>query len=628
MTASLLRKAILLSFLACMMAYMWPFLADDALISLRYAARLAAGKGLTWNDAGPPVEGYSNLLWVLLCAGLHSAGVPIVLAARILGIACSLLCVHGVLRLIARATQDNTAQWVGGLVVALSAPLAIWGIGGLEQPLLLLLLLLAMAQLAPAFEANILPTAKQSTCAGILLGLACLTRPDTPLWVAAVAATIVWQYGFAAPSLRVALLLSGVAAAFWAGQLLFREAYYHSLWPNTAYAKIAFTPARCLEGAKYLVRFGIDHCIFGVIAVAQLLVWYRKKTIPPIAVLWLVPTVVWATYLVAIGGDIFPGFRHGILLLPLLALLTAFGTGLRPTGNSRIPIAAGVAGIAGLYILLQLHGSQDNIRAREEHWEWRGQTIGTQLARTFGATKPLIALNPAGCIPFWYGHDCLDMLGLNDAYIARHRPADMGQGWLGHELGDGAYVLARQPDMLMLSGIGIDDMYFPGDVFLLNSPVFRQEYVPATFHFAPQTRDCDNHPVQWDFISLKSAPVACDTFHAIFWMRHQSPSIGVVQQETAISVPVYLLRSKDRPIDIHFARDTPTLSLAPNDTLFTPPLFVRAGAKIHMENTAIRLVGAPHGGFFPRDTTVVLGISHQQPQAMLLGEAIDLRLGK
>ncbi|MGB5702608.1 MAG: hypothetical protein WBM48_07315, partial [Polyangiales bacterium] len=41
-----------------------PLTFDDAFISLRYAQRLLEGHGLTWTD-GPPVEGYSNLLWVL-----------------------------------------------------------------------------------------------------------------------------------------------------------------------------------------------------------------------------------------------------------------------------------------------------------------------------------------------------------------------------------------------------------------------------------------------------------------------------------------------------------------------------------------------------------------------------------
>ena len=47
----------------------WPWIVDDAFISLRYAERFVAGDGLTWTD-GEAVEGYSNLAWVLLCAAL------------------------------------------------------------------------------------------------------------------------------------------------------------------------------------------------------------------------------------------------------------------------------------------------------------------------------------------------------------------------------------------------------------------------------------------------------------------------------------------------------------------------------------------------------------------------------
>jgi len=44
-----------------------PFFADDALISLRYADRLLSGHGLTFTT-GEHVEGYSNLLWILVIA--------------------------------------------------------------------------------------------------------------------------------------------------------------------------------------------------------------------------------------------------------------------------------------------------------------------------------------------------------------------------------------------------------------------------------------------------------------------------------------------------------------------------------------------------------------------------------
>ena len=63
----------------------WPYLSDDSLISLRYAVRLASGRGLTWTD-GERVEGYTNLLWVLLNAPAVWLGVDPIRSARVLGI--------------------------------------------------------------------------------------------------------------------------------------------------------------------------------------------------------------------------------------------------------------------------------------------------------------------------------------------------------------------------------------------------------------------------------------------------------------------------------------------------------------------------------------------------------------
>ena len=77
----LLYRAVVFAVVLCLLlamlflharAYL-PFLSDDALISLRYAQRLAEGKGLTWND-GERVEGYTNFLWTVACAGLRTLG--------------------------------------------------------------------------------------------------------------------------------------------------------------------------------------------------------------------------------------------------------------------------------------------------------------------------------------------------------------------------------------------------------------------------------------------------------------------------------------------------------------------------------------------------------------------------
>ena len=65
------------------------------MISLRYADRLQQGRGLTWTD-GERVEGYSNLLWVLMTAGLGWLGLDLVLATRLLGVAGQLALLFAV----------------------------------------------------------------------------------------------------------------------------------------------------------------------------------------------------------------------------------------------------------------------------------------------------------------------------------------------------------------------------------------------------------------------------------------------------------------------------------------------------------------------------------------------------
>ena len=71
--------------LALQIYHFWPFMTDDAYISLRYSQRLIEGHGLTWNDLPPAVEGYTNLLWVLICAGLGALGMNLESAAHLLG---------------------------------------------------------------------------------------------------------------------------------------------------------------------------------------------------------------------------------------------------------------------------------------------------------------------------------------------------------------------------------------------------------------------------------------------------------------------------------------------------------------------------------------------------------------
>src|SRR5262245_49981338 len=113
-----------------------PFFVDDSFISLRYSWRLLHGLGLTWTD-GERVEGYSNLLWVLLVSGLGAFGHEPVLVARVLGFSCTVAVLVALFVAAERRDPGYASVYFAGmsaLILAAAGPVAAWSIGGLEQP--------------------------------------------------------------------------------------------------------------------------------------------------------------------------------------------------------------------------------------------------------------------------------------------------------------------------------------------------------------------------------------------------------------------------------------------------------------------------------------------------------------
>ncbi len=202
--------------------YYFPFIADDALISFRYVSRFVQGKGLTWTD-GPAVEGYSNLLWILVLTPFQMLGVDLILAARILGV----LCMESVIACIAfyylRPPQRSSALAVGiGLAFfAVAAPVAVWAIGGLEQPLVALLLAATIPLYWTAVERSH-GDRRVTVALALLLGLLCWTRPDSPLFVVSFLLPLLWRVRSAdgGASRRSLIPIALVAGAFVGGQLL------------------------------------------------------------------------------------------------------------------------------------------------------------------------------------------------------------------------------------------------------------------------------------------------------------------------------------------------------------------------------------------------------------------------
>lgn len=110
-----------------------------------------------------------------------------------------------------------------------------------------------------------------------------------------------------------------------------------------------------------------------------------------------------------------------------------------------------------------------------------GKGVGLWMRNTF-PPDTLIATNTAGSIPYFSKLPTIDMLGLNDKHIAHREIKNMGAGQVGHEKGDGDYVLSRKPDYIQFaSASGSAKPQFLGDREIFSSKEFKNNYKLKTF---------------------------------------------------------------------------------------------------------------------------------------------------
>lgn len=449
---------------------------DDAFISLRYAQRLLEGHGLTWTD-GPPVEGYSNLLWILGCALLGALGVDLVDTPVVLGVISALATIAALVYAFPpRTWTDSLPAFAGGMFVALSGPIGLWAVSGLEGCMVGALLAWSVVLLRPLAEGRA-DGWKDIVAPGVPLALLCLTRPDGPLVVLAVCAFLLVR-ARSRDAVVGAIAVGVLPGVVTAAQVAFRLAYYGDWLPNTARAKVAFTAARVDDGLDCVAAAGGSSYALWVPALLALFVAFRDEARRPRILLELTLLGVWVAYAASITCQIY-GYRMLIICYVLLAFLVAEVLDWAMWRGGPIKTAAWVATLA--LLLAFGRAQQDDKNIAMAHWRKppvsvMAATIGNTLRDAFADEDPLVAVDAAGAIPFYSGLRSIDMLGLNDAHIARHHDEEFGHGVQGHELGDGAYVLSREPDVIVAGVLGASRPAFRGGKQMEADARFHEQY--------------------------------------------------------------------------------------------------------------------------------------------------------
>ncbi len=324
------------------------FLCDDAYITFRYSKNLARGHGVRFNLEGPPVEGYSNFLWMLLTAALEADLQPVERLMPLLSAAMGgglLLLLWWVLR--ARAGLSRLPAFAATAALALCPSFDVWATSGLAtMPFAFFVFLF--------WERATFAEGRRAWLGVGLTGIALATiRTEGVAWVGVIAvlASAARWTDARRPTLQKTLgpivqglLLVGAAFAVYTS---WRVAHFGDFLPNTAHAKVGFTLERLTRGLKYVGLFGLT---FPAMAIWLLGTWralgWRVGVGTSIALL----AIAFPAYGVVVGGDFFP---MGRMILPSLAFGAAlFGWLVQALWERRGPERIVAPGLAVAVVLL------------------------------------------------------------------------------------------------------------------------------------------------------------------------------------------------------------------------------------------------------------------------------------
>lgn len=417
--------------LLTLLAWLNRFIQDDAFISFRYAEHLVNGFGLVWNP-GERVEGYTNFLWTLLVS------IPIALGydpgpfSYGLGLTCFAISLYLSYLLSSAVLGSKDRGLLTILLLGTNYTFSAYATGGLET------------QMQACLFVACTWTAVNAICSGrwgagrmmllsLLLSLSLLTRPDSAIITAVILPVVLFfilrEPMAAGRKTILAAALIGplvVVTGIW---LLWKWGYYGDILPNTYHAKVS-SAASAGRGVYYIGLFMVSYLLlpFPVLAVISLV--KSRWSFSPAAVILLSLVVLWMLYTVLVGGD-FMEFRFMVPILPFLVMgvvwviVRTFTRTIVRVALTALVLAGSLhhyvtfkdptgARYRGIEPVKQLSESVvDNVKG------WA--SIGKVLNKSFqSAGDVTIATTAAGAIPYYSRLRTVDMLGLNDRWVARN----------------------------------------------------------------------------------------------------------------------------------------------------------------------------------------------------------------
>jgi hypothetical protein len=477
-------------------------LIDDAMISLRHARNLAAGHGFVWNPGEPPVEGYTNFLWMLWMAAWHRAGVPPRLVALPI-----LLTGAGILLAFAWMMRGTAWRLAGAPAAAMALvacafyyPLVFWTLRGMEVGLLCLIVYAAADDLIAGLQhpeaADNIP---RRAC--VLAPIGVFVREDAALAFASMIGMLSLMAlarrgrGWKSAAALAGSLAGGLIALHGARWAIFGE------WmPNTYYLKMTGVPLaeRAAVGWEMLLKFGLGDVLPPLALLLLGMAWTRRAD--GVDALFLTLFLGQLAYSVYAGGDYAEHSVQGANRFALLGVPALF-LGAARRGEDILRRAApwaiegkrgAVVGLLGGLALIAACSGGEYLRwARETTPYLKGDTQRAKLGlviRDSTAPNAVLGVHAAGNLPYFADRKAIDMLGKNDAFIAQG-PSRAAKFLPGHNKWDYDDSISRiRPDIV------IDSMGPQSDLVPYLLKMGHYVRTPNDLWLRRDTREITNRP--------------------------------------------------------------------------------------------------------------------------------------
>ena len=463
-------------------------LADDQMISMRYAENLARGFGLVWNPGGERIEGYTNFLWVVYMAIFHAAHVPkhlislCIEASGAVFLALNLFVVH---RIAVRIFKDDRVALLAVAMTAFYIPLDNWAFQGTEVSVITLLVSLGVLWTLDSWESEATPWRLW-----VLLGATTLIRPDMVVFAGVIALAVAIGHRRRVAMLSTSAVLVGALVA---GETAFRLWYFGDPLPNTYYLKVTGIPALMKTSRGLFVAVLFLSQLSPLIAAMAFSGRLRRPTRGQGLLLAVFATQV--AYSVSIGGDAWEWWggsnRFIAIAMPLFFVVAADACvhvwegfiGAMDSRAMRLAAPAVVlVTIAGLNWMafaltndrtLPLKRLLLIVKPYETESDERAVRAGLAL-RAFTSPDAVVGVIWAGAIPYFSERTCVDLLGKMDRRIAHEpmRAANTKVPWWaafhpGHMKWDYDYSIGQlRPDVIQAPLWPVDDRTLPAQPFL------------------------------------------------------------------------------------------------------------------------------------------------------------------